>query len=126
MSARKYWIFTLVFWLLATGFLFLNMNSMQMGHWQQVSFRFLYTPVLGIALCAMQTLVFQAEGFRKLRFPQPWVVLLAIGAALLTALTLNLITYLLLNLSLADNRNELFRNSAAFFVLLYLFWSPSC
>jgi DNA-binding LytR/AlgR family response regulator len=123
MSARNYWIFTLVFWLLATGLLFLNMSSFQMGHWQQVSFRFFYIPLLGIALCAMQTLVFQADGFRTLRFPQPWVVLLAIAAAFLTALTLNLITYLLLNLSLAEHRNEIFHNGAAIFFLLYLFWS---
>jgi hypothetical protein len=45
-----------------------------------------------------------------LRFPHPWVVLLAIAAALLTALTLNLITYLLLNLSLSEHRNEIFHN----------------
>lgn len=123
MSARQYWIFTVVFWLAATALLLLNLNAMQMGHWRQVSLRFIYTPVMGILLCAVLTLVFQAEGFRKLRYPQPWVVLLAVGAAMLTALTLNLITYLLLNLDPAQHQAALFHNGAAIFALLYLFWS---
>jgi hypothetical protein len=121
MTARKYWIFTLVFWLAATGLLFLN--ALQIDHWRQVSFRFFYIPVLGILLCTAQTLIFQAEGFRKLHYPQPWVVLMACGAALLTALTLNLITYLLLNLDLAQRHRELLHNGATTFVILYLFWS---
>jgi hypothetical protein len=121
MTARNYWIFTLVFWLVATALLFLN--ALQMDHWRQVSFRFFYIPVLGILLCTAQTLIFQAEGFRKLHYPQPWVVLMACGAALLTALTLNLITYLLLNLDLAQRHAELLHNGATTFVILYLFWS---
>jgi DNA-binding LytR/AlgR family response regulator len=123
MTARNYWIFTLVFWLAATVLLFLNLNEMQMGHWRQVSFRFFYIPVLGILLCAAQTLIFQADGFRKLRYPQPWVVLMACLAAFLTALTLNLITYLLLNLNPAEHQRELLRNGSVVFFILYLFWS---
>lgn len=123
MSARNYWIFTAIFWVVATALLFLGMSELQMGHWRQVSFRFFYIPVLGILLCAAQTLIFQSEGFRKLRYPQPWVALMAIGAAVLTALTLNVITYLLLNLDLAEHRRALLHNGATNFVLLYLFWS---
>jgi len=77
---------------------------MQLSHWRQVSFRFIYTPVMGTLLCAVLTLIFQAEGFRKLRDPQPWVVLLACAAAMLTALTLNLITYLLLEVARIDRK----------------------
>jgi len=121
MTAGKYWTFTTVFWLLAALLLFLN--ALQMDHWQQVSFRFFYIPVLGILLCAAQTLVFQAEGFRKLRYPQPWVVLMAFGAAMLTAMTLNLITYLLLNLDLTLYHRELLHNGATTFLIIYLFWS---
>lgn len=123
MTARNYWIFTLIFWLVATALLFFNLNEMQLGHWRQVSFRFFYTPVMGTLLCAALTLIFQAEGFRKLRYPQPWVVLLACAAALLTALTLNLITYLLLDLDLAEYHGALFHNGTAIFIILYLFWS---
>jgi hypothetical protein len=123
MSARNYWIFTLIFWLVATVLLFFNLNEMQMGHWRQVSTRFFYIPVMGILLCAALTLIFQADGFRKLRYPQPWVVLLACAAALLTAVTLNLITYLLLNLDLAKYHGALFHNGTALFIILYLFWT---
>lgn len=121
MTARIYWTFTLVFWLTAMALLFLN--ALQIDHWRQVSFRFFYVPVLGILLCTAQTLIFQAEGFRKLRHPLPWVVLMACGAAMLTALTLNLITYLLLDLDLADRHGELLHNGATTYVILYLFWS---
>jgi len=123
MTARNYWIFTLIFWLAATALLFLSLNEMQLSHWRQVSFRFIYTPVMGILLCAVLTLIFQAEGFRKLRYPQPWVVLLACAAAMLTALTLNLITYLLLDLDLTEYHGALFHNGTAIFIILYLFWS---
>jgi DNA-binding LytR/AlgR family response regulator len=121
MTAGRYWTFTTVFWLLAAALLFLN--ALQMDHWRQVSFRFFYIPVLGILLCAAQTLVFQAEGFRKLRYPQPWVVLMALVAAMLTALTLNLLTYLLLNLDPAIHQREILHNGATTLLILYLFWS---
>lgn len=123
MSARKYWFFTLTFWLVATVLLFLNMTEWQLSHWRQVSARFFYIPVMGILLCAVLTLVFQADGFRKLRHPQPLVVILACAAALLTSVTLNLITYLLLNLDLAENHGALLHNGTAGFIILYLFWT---
>lgn len=123
MTARKYWFFTLVFWLAATGLLFLNLSDFQLGHWRQVSLRFVYTPVIGMLLCAALTLIFQAEGFRKLHHPQPWVIVLSIAAAMLTALTLNTLTYLLLKLDLSEHQTALFHNGSAVFFILYLFWS---
>lgn len=123
MTARKYWIFTLVFWLAATVLLFLNLNDFQMGHWRRVSLRFVYTPVMGMLLCAALTLIFQADGFRRLRYPQHWVILLSIAAAVLTALTLNTLTYLLLNLDLSEHHTALFHNGSAVFFILFLFWS---
>jgi len=121
MTARNYWIFTLIFWFVAAGLVFLD--ALQIDHWRQVSFRFFYFPVLGILLCAAQTMIYQAEGFRKLRYPQPWVILMAGVAAMLTALTLNLITYLLLKLDPAEYQRELLHNGAPTFIVFYLFWS---
>ena len=121
MTARTYWIFTGVFWLTAAGLMFLN--ALQVDHWQQVVYRFFYIPLLGILMCAAQTLIFQSEGFRRLRYPQPWVVLMAIVAALVSALTLNLITYLLLHLDIANRRHELLHNGTPTLTILYLFWS---
>jgi len=121
LNAGKYWIFTTVFWLLAGALLLLN--ALTIEHWRQVAFRFAYFPLMGILLCAAQTLVFQAEGFKKLRYPQPWVVLMALIAAMVTSLTLNLITFLLLDLDLAIHHREILHNGAPLFLIIYLFWS---
>ncbi len=121
MTNRTYWIFTLTFWLLATALLYVS--AMKGDHLEEVMVRFFFLPVLGILICAFQTLVYQGDGFRKLRFPQPWVVLIAVLSAFLIAFTLNFMTFLMLDLDFRARHGELFHHGAPIYLIIFLFWA---
>ena len=121
MSNRTYWTFTLIFWLLAT--VLLLAGAAGNSHLDDVITRFFFLPVLGVLICSLQTLVFQGEGFRKLRYPQPWVVLMAVLSAFLIAVTLNFMTFLMLGLDYKSRHAELFHHGASVYLILFLFWA---
>ncbi len=121
MKAKKYLIFTMVFWLIAALLMFLN--GLRFPHWDQVIIRFLYFPIIGLLVTSAKTLIYQSEPFRRLDQPVIAVILMSVVAAVLTAAILNPVTYLLLNLDLADRPFEMFYTGTIFFGLFYLFWS---
>ncbi|MEM9302869.1 MAG: LytTR family DNA-binding domain-containing protein [Pseudomonadota bacterium] len=121
MRTPHYWKFTLLFWLVV-GLLYV-VQAVTVDHWNRVLMRLLYFPVLGVALSAVMTLVFQHERFEALRWPAPWVVGLSAVSALITAMILNPITYLLLGIDLMQDHLRKMTTGIVGFGATYLFWS---
>lgn len=119
MRTPRYWTFTLLFWLGAGVLMFLRGLT---DHWDQVLMRFLYYPILGVALCAVMTLVFQSDRFESLRWPALWAGALSAVSALITAMILNPITYLILGIDLIEDHLRKMTTGYFGFAVTYLFW----
>lgn len=121
MQARKYWTFTIVFWLIAGLLMFFN--ALRVDHWDRVIMRFFYFPILALLVTSAKTLIFETEAFRRLRYPLVAVVPMSILASILTAIILNPLTYLLLGIDLRQHHLQLMSTGTLYFGLFYLFWS---
>jgi hypothetical protein len=121
LKPKKYWIFTIAFWMIAALLMFLH--GLPSDHWDRVIIRFLYFPILGLLITSAMTLIFQSETYRRLRNPIIAVTLMSVVAAVLTAAIINPVTYLKLNLDLANRHLEMLYTGTIFSGLFYLFWS---
>jgi len=121
MPAKRFWIFTLSFWLIAGTLVFVN--ALAIDHWNRVAMRFMYFPILGVLIVSAKTLVYDSAAYRRLRHPLLAVLGLSAAGALITAIILNPITYLLLGLDLRENHIQRMLTGALQFSLFYLLWS---
>lgn len=121
MQTRNYWTFTVIYWALAGALMFLA--ALTLDHWPKVIMRFTYYPILGVVLSAAMTLVFQSASFRRMRFPIPLVLGLCLLAALITAMILNPLTYLLVGIDLREDHIMKMTRGLSEFGVAFAFWS---
>ena len=121
MTASRYWTFTIVFWIVAGALMFLT--ALRIDHWDQVIPRFLYFPVLGLLNTALMTLIYQSDSFRRFKRRLLLVGGMCVLAALLTALVLIPLTYLLLGASMSGRHVEVISTGMLYHTLFFLLWS---
>jgi DNA-binding LytR/AlgR family response regulator len=123
ISTPKFLLFNLGFWLLATLLLLLNAWSKAQQHWDVAILRYLYFLVIVLLVTSALTLVYDSAWFR--RRSQRLALLAAISAvaALLTALLVNPLTYLMVGANIHAVPYEILSTGTLYFALFYFLWS---
>lgn len=121
MKTGKYLIFTVSFWSIATFLMFLL--GLRYDHWDQVIIRYIYFPIAGLLITSAKTLIYHSEPFRRITYPLIAVVVLSALASFVTAIILNPITFLILNIDVTSRHLEKMSTGTLHFGFLYLLWS---
>jgi len=120
-SARDFWVFHAVFWLLAATALFLY--GLTYGHAQVALVRNIYTPLVGFAFSYLIRAVYEHS------FPTSFgkrlllILSLSVLGALASALVVNPITFSLLGYDFREMPLRNLLQDGLYFVLLYVVWS---
>lgn len=120
-STRNFWVFHVVFWLLAGAALFLY--GLTYGHAQVALVRNIYNPLVGLACSYVIRAVY--DGAYPAGFTGRLLLIagLSTGGALVSALVVNPITFGLLGYELGELPLRTLLQDGLYFVLLYMVWS---
>lgn len=123
MTTRRLFIFNIGFWLLAAFVLLLNSWSKAQGHMDVAIVRYIYFALIGLLVTYAMTNFYGAAFFQRAA-GRPWLVALAsFVAAMVTALLLNPITYLMIGYDLHAVPHEILSTGTLYFGLIYFIWS---
>lgn len=123
MSSRTFLLFNLVFWLLAAAALLVDAWPQARQHWDVAILRYLYFLVVVLLASSALTLLYDGAWFRGRRHRLPWLVACSAGAALLTALIVNPLTYLMVGANIHAVPHQILSTGTLYFTLFYLVWS---
>jgi len=123
MTTRKFIIFNIVFWVLAGLVMFLESWPRASSHIHVALVRNIYFPVIGFLISFAIISFFKGTFFQQTK-QRLWLLFLASGvAALITAVLLNPITYLMLSRDLQITPHEILSTGTLYFVFIYFIWS---
>ena len=123
MPTRKFLLFNLGYWLLAAAALLIDAWSEAQRHWDVAILRYLYFLVVVLLASSALTLIYGSDWFRCRTRRLPWLVACSAGAALLTALIVNPITYLMVGANIHAVPHQILSTGTLYFALFYLVWS---
>ena len=123
MNARRLLLFNIAFWLLAAGVLLLNAIPTARTHMDVAYVRYAYFVVVGLLASGMMMQVYGSGWFSRLRRRLAWVVVLSAGAALVTAILINPITYMMIGRNIHTVSVEILSTGTLYFALLFFIWS---
>jgi len=123
MNARRLILFNAVFWLLAAGVLFVNAWPNARGHIDVAYVRYTYFVIVGLLTSGAMMLIYSSDWFSRVRWRFAWVIGFSAGAALVTALLINPVTYLMVGRNIHAVPLEILSTGTLYFVLLFLIWS---
>ena len=123
MAPRRILIFNIGFWLLAALVLFLNAWPIPEHHMAVAVTRSIYFVVVGLMVTSALTLVYNGEWFQRSAKRLMWVVIFSGSSALLTALIVNPLTYLLSGVNIHTVPQKMFSTGTLYFALFYFVWS---
>jgi len=123
MNARRLLLFNIAFWLLAAGALLLNAIPTARTHMDVAYVRYAYFVVVGLLASGVMMQVYGSGWFSRLRRRLVWVVVLSAGAALVTAILINPITYMMIGRSIHAVPVEILSTGTLYFALLFFIWS---
>jgi hypothetical protein len=123
MNARLLIVFNTVFWLLAAGVLFANAWPNARSHIGVAYVRYGYFLVVGLLTSGTIMLVYNSGWFARVRRRLPWVLLLSTAAALLMAILINPLTYMMVGRDIHAVPLEILSTGTLYFALLFLLWS---
>ena len=123
MTPRRIMIFNIGFWLTAALVLFLNALDRAQGHVHVAITRYIYFFVIGLLVTSALTLIYNGEWFQQSKKRLMWVVVFSGFSAVLTALILNPLTYLMIGANIRTVPYEIFSTGTLYFALFYFVWS---
>jgi len=123
MNARRLLLFNIAFWLLAAGVLLLNAIPTARTHMDVAYVRYAYFVVVGLLASGVMMQVYGSGWFSRLRRRLVWVVVLSAGAALVTAILINPITYMMIGRNIHTVSVEILSTGTLYFALLFFIWS---
>jgi hypothetical protein len=120
-SARDFWVFHAIFWVLAALALFIY--GLTYGHVEVALVRNLYNPLVGFACSYLMRAVY--EHWFPAGFGQRLLLIVALSflGALVSAMVVNPITFSLLGYDFRDVPPGGLLQDGLYFALLYLVWS---
>ena len=123
MSTRKFLAYNLGFWLLAATVLLIDAWPNAQRHWDVAILRYIYFLLVVLLVTSALTLVYDSAWFRGQRNQLAWQVAYSILAALLTAIIVNPLTYLMAGANIHAVPYEILSTGTLYFALFYLVWS---
>ncbi len=123
MNARRLLLFNIAFWLLAAGALLLNAIPTARTHMDVAYVRYAYFVVVGLLASGVMMQVYGSGWFSRLGRRLVWVVVLSAGAALVTAILINPITYMMIGRNIHTVPVEILSTGTLYFALLFFIWS---
>ncbi len=123
MNARRLLLFNIAFWLLAAGVLLLNAIPTARTHMDVAYVRYAYFVVVGLLASGVMMQVYGSGWFSRLRRRPVWVVVLSAGAALVTAILINPITFMMIGRNIHTVPVEILSTGTLYFALLFFIWS---
>jgi DNA-binding LytR/AlgR family response regulator len=123
MNAPKLLLFNAVFWLLSAGVLFVNAWPSARNHIDVATVRYTYFVVVGLLASGVMMLLYNSGWFSRARRRLVWVVAFSAGAALVTAVLINPITYMMIGRNIHAVPIEILSTGTLYFALLFLIWS---
>ena len=123
MNARRLLLFNIAFWLLAAGALLLNAIPTARTHLDVAYVRYAYFVVVGLLASGVMMQVYGSGWFSRLGRRLVWVVVLSAGAALVTAILINPITYMMIGRNIHTVPVEILSTGTLYFALLFFIWS---
>ena len=123
INARRLLLFNIAFWLLAAAVLLLNAIPNARTHMDVAYVRCAYFVVVGLLASGVMMLVYGSAWFSGVRRRLVWVIVLSAGAALVTAILINPIAYMMIGRSLHAVPVEILSTGTLYFALLFFIWS---
>jgi DNA-binding LytR/AlgR family response regulator len=123
MSARRLLFFNIVFWLLAAGVLFVNSWPRAQSHIDVAYVRYTYFVVVGLLASGAMMLVYGSAWFARQSRRLLWVIVVSAFAALVTAILINPITYMMIGRNIHSVPVEILSTGTLYFALLFVIWS---
>ena len=112
-----------VFWLVAAGILFLNAWPNAQNHMDVAYVRYAYFAVVGLLASGVMMFMYGSNWFARQERRLLWVAVLSAIAALVTAVLVNPITYMMVGRSIHAVPFEIISTGTLYFALLFVIWS---
>lgn len=123
MNARRLLLFNVVFWLLAAGILFVNAWPNARSHIDVAYVRYAYFVIVGLLASGAMMFVYGSDWFARQHRRFLWVIVCSAVAALITAVLINPITYMMIGRSIHAVPIEILSTGTLYFALLFIIWS---
>lgn len=123
MTTRRFLIFNLSFWLVASVVLFVNAWPNAQHHMDVAIARYIYLVIIGLLITSALTLIYSSGWFRRPARRLLRAILFSSVAALLTALIVNPLTYLMVGADINTVPYEILSTGTLYFALFYIVWS---
>jgi hypothetical protein len=123
MTTGKFILFNVGFWLVAAVVLLLNAWPEAQRHWDVAILRYSYFLIVGLLVTSALTLIYNSSWFNHSAHKLPKAVLFSTLAALLTALIVNPLTYLMVGANIHAVPYEILSTGTLYFALFYVVWS---
>lgn len=123
MRPGKTFVFVVIYWLFATGLmLFSNWQNAQ-DHIQIALIRHGYFGFLSLGLSAALLVLYRTQYFSSQKFRLAAIVIFSLIAAIIIALIVNPITYLMIDTKLYLTPYRILSTDTLYYALLFLVWS---
>jgi DNA-binding LytR/AlgR family response regulator len=123
MNIRRPVFFSILFWLLAAGVLFVNAWSNAKNHFDVAFVRYAYFVVVGLLASGVMMAIFASDWFSRQNHRLIWVTLFSVIAAFITAILINPITYMMAGHDIRAVPIEIVSTGMLYFALLFVIWS---
>jgi DNA-binding LytR/AlgR family response regulator len=123
MTTGKFILFNVGFWLVAAVVLLLNAWPEAQRHWDVAILRYIYVLIIGLLITSALTLIYNSAWFNHSAHKLPKTVLFSALSALLTALIVNPVTYLMVGANIHAVPYEILSTGTLYFALFYVVWS---
>jgi len=123
MMIRRLLFFNIGFWLLAAAVMFLGSWPGALGHLDVAIVRSLYFMLIGFLVTFAIRIFYSGPYFQRSKQRLLLIVLTCAGTAILTAILLNPVTYLMAGFEIQAVPHEILSTGTLYFVLLYIIWS---
>lgn len=123
MTTKKAIIFNISFWLLAAFVMFVESWPRARSHIDVAIVRYLYFPLIGLLVTFAITNFYKGAHFQRKKQRLWLVVMASVIAAILTAILLNPITYLMVGYKIQEAPHEILSTGTLYFALIYFVWA---
>ena len=123
MTTRKFIIFNIAFWVLAGLVLFVENLPRASSHIHVSIVRNIYLPIIGFLFSFALISFFGSAFFQHFKHRLLLLFLASTVAALITAVLLNPITYLMLGRNAQITSQEILSTGTLYFLFIYFIWS---
>jgi DNA-binding LytR/AlgR family response regulator len=123
MSTLKLLTLDFLYWFAAATVLLVDAWPVAKTHLDVAIVRYVYFILIGLLASGMLLLVYKSRWFSSAKTRLAWVIFLSASAALLTAVIVNPITYLMIGRNIHAIPFEILSTGTLYFALLFVIWS---